>query len=67
MSTSQALTKQTTAREVAGLVQKAVQLLSSAQGQSALKETVRRTVETADRLRSAQRVDPKALQEPITV
>ncbi|HVS72225.1 MAG TPA: hypothetical protein VHQ47_13295 [Phycisphaerae bacterium] len=53
--------------EVAAFVLKATQWLSSAQGQTALTETVRKTVETADRLRDAQRVDPKAMQEPITV
>ena len=67
MSTTQKVSKQSTAQEVAGFVQKATQWLSSAQGQTALSETVRKTVETADRLRNAQRVDPKALQEPITV
>ena len=56
-----------TQAEIDGVIQKASQWLTSAQGQQALTETVRRTVETIDRLRDAQRVDPKALQEPITI
>ena len=67
MPTTQLTAKQSTAQEVDGFVRKASQWLSSSQGQTALTETVRKTVETVDRLRNAQRVDPKALREPITL
>ena len=49
------------------LAKKATKWLSSPAGKAALTEAVRKSMETIERLRSAQRVDPKTLQEPVTI
>ena len=49
------------------LAEKTRQWVSSEQGRTMLSETVRQAIEATDRLRDAQRVDPKTLQEPITL
>jgi hypothetical protein len=58
---------QGTAVEITQLVHQAAQWFASPQGQQVLTETVRKSVETTEKLRDAQRVDPKSLHEPITL
>ena len=68
MPTTQPIKKTGTAgHDVQVLVDRASAWLSSSTGKQALSENVTKTVESTHRLREAQRIDPKALQEPITV
>ena len=43
------------------------QWISSTEGQAKLSEAVKQAVEVTNRLREAQRIDPKMLHEPMTL